>query len=78
MNALADQIYRDCQALPDDAVREIADFVELLKQRKGLVSSSPTILTGAEAFKKFSEAGLIGCMEVEVNLSEEYKSHLLK
>lgn len=78
MNALADQIYRDCQTLPEDAVREIADFVEFLKQRKGIISSPPTLLTGAEAFKKLSEAGLIGCMEAEKNLSEDYKNHLWK
>lgn len=36
MPTLAEQVYQDCQNLPDETLREVLDFVAFLKQRKGL------------------------------------------
>ena len=42
MSTLAEQVYRDCQNLPDETVREVLDFVEFLKLRKGLNTETQT------------------------------------
>jgi hypothetical protein len=78
MNMLIDEICRDCRELPEEAVREVLDFVEFLKQRqvRGEPREHSEALPAREAFRLLEEQGLIGCIEGEEDLSVNYKQHL--
>jgi hypothetical protein len=68
------QLQRDIAALPEEAQSLLLDFVELLKRRYSSVSEDRTEEVGN--YEKFERMGLIGCCDVEEDLSVNYKSVL--
>lgn len=81
MNTL-NQIQSELAALPVNLQAEVLDFVQFVKQRRGLPRAVPKVTSAAEGtgdspfFKALNEAGLVGCIETNDQLSTRYKSQL--
>ncbi len=67
------QLQRDIDALPEEAQNLLVDFIELLKKRYALAASEAE---SESNFDRFEQSGLIGCCDVETDLSVNYKSVL--
>jgi hypothetical protein len=77
-----EQIQQDIQALPQDALDLVAQFIQLLKKS----SPAPDLQDHAHqqelehseksVYEQFRASGLIGCMSAEENLSTTYKQVL--
>ena len=81
MNTLS-QIQSELAALPVNLQTEVLDFVQFVKQRRGLPRSVPERAsaladTGDSLFyRALTEAGFVGCIETPDQLSIHYKSQL--
>lgn len=80
MNTLS-QIESEMAALPLNLRTEVLDFVQFVKQRHGLprapVVASVTLDQGdSPFFRALTEAGFVGCIETNEQLSTNYKSQL--
>ena len=72
-----EQIHQDIDALPTEAKALVFDFVQLLK-RLHLPSQPEPQATKQSVYDRFEESGLIGCCDVEEDLSTTYKDVLPK
>jgi len=70
-----EQLHQDIDALPADAKALLFDFVQLLK-RLHLPSEPETITSHQSVYDRFDAAGLIGCCDVDEDLSTTYKEQL--
>ena len=81
MNTLT-QIQSELAALPVNLQAEVLDFVQFVKQRRGLPRgvpevSSDSVDTGdSPFFRAPTEAGFVGCIETNEQLSTQYKNKL--
>lgn len=81
MNTLS-QIQFEVAALPVNLQAEVLDFVQFVKQRRGLPRSVPEVSadladTGdSPFFRALTEAGFVGCIETNEQLSTHYKNKL--
>lgn len=71
-----EQIQQDIQALPEDALNLLAQFIQLLKKGQQLSppkspEAQPTLAPDPTDWSDF-----IGCMEAEEDLSVNYKTYL--
>ncbi|SEH05053.1 DUF2281 domain-containing protein [Candidatus Venteria ishoeyi] len=77
--SLADTIYQKSLDLPIDKATEVIDFIDFIKMR---TDSKTTIQTDAQNIKPsnlyqaFEQAGLIGCLKTDEQLSTTYKQKL--
>lgn len=76
-----DQIQREIQTLPQEALDLVAQFVQLLKKsaaqpdEQQAPPSTHADQTGG-VYEQFEASGLIGCVAVEETLSTTYKQVL--
>ena len=70
-----EQVYKDIDSLPEDAKALLFDFVQLLKQLH-LPSKPEVTVANQSVYDRFDKAGLIGCCDVEEDLSTTYKDVL--
>lgn len=81
MNTLS-QIQSELAALPVNLQAEVLDFVQFVKQRRGLPRVVPEVLSDSAGtgdspfFRALTEAGFVGCIETNEQLSIQYKSQL--
>ena len=81
MNTLS-QIQSELAALPVNLQAEALDFVQFVKQRRGLPRVVPEVLSNSAEtgdspfFRALTEAGFVGCIETNEQLSIQYKSQL--
>lgn len=80
MNTLR-QIESEMAALPVNLQAEVLDFVQFVKQRHGLQRASIAVSTlpvsgHSPFFQALTEAGFVGCIETNEQLSTHYKSQL--
>ena len=59
-----EEIYRDIDALPEEAETLLLDFIQLLKKRYQQTEFKNNIRE-QNIYEKFEEMGLIGCCSVE-------------
>jgi hypothetical protein len=75
------QIESEIAALPLNLRAEVLDFVQFVKQRHGLprapVAPASAADTGDSPFyRAMKDAGFIGCIETDEQLSTTYKNQL--
>ncbi|MFZ4626570.1 MAG: hypothetical protein ACOYNF_20345 [Rhodoferax sp.] len=81
MNTLS-QIHSELLALPVNLQAEVLDFVQFVKQRRGLAAAvpdtSPATYESSDSpfFQALTEAGFVGCIDTDDQLSTRYKSQL--
>ena len=81
MMTTANKIESEISALPPHFQAEVLDFVQLMKQRHG-IAKAPIADKNAQSggdspfFHALSEAGLVGCIETDEQLSTSYKKHV--
>jgi hypothetical protein len=73
MTTKLDQIQQDIQRLPEAAQDLLIDFIQILKKRY-VQPVEPAV--PQSTYAKFVESGLIGCVEIEEDLSTTYKQVL--
>lgn len=66
---LTDTIYQKILDLPPEKAQQVIDFIDFIKTRS---PASPAISLQSA----FEEAGLIGCLETDEQLSTTYKDKL--
>ena len=77
----ANKIESEISALPPHLQAEVLDFVQFLKQRRGIAKVSiddSNAQDGADSpfFQALSDAGFVGCIETDEQLSTSYKRHI--
>lgn len=77
----ANKIESEISALPPHLQAEVLDFVQFVKQRHGIAKVSITdkdaqIGGDSPFFQALSEAGFVGCIETDEQLSNSYKKHI--
>ncbi len=80
MSALSD-IQSEIAALPPNLRAEVLDFVQFVKQRHGLPTMPASVAATAETgdsplYQALDEAGFVGCIETDEQLSTTYKGRL--
>jgi hypothetical protein len=81
MMTTANKIESEISSLPQHLQAEVLDFVQLMKQRHG-IAKAPIADKNAQSggdspfFHALSEAGLVGCIETDEQLSTSYKKHI--
>ena len=76
--SFAQEIYQKSLSLPPEKAREVIDFIDFIKDRPSTMASDgaretpepPLLLTA------FEQAGLVGCLETDEQLSTNYKAQL--
>ncbi len=76
----ANKIESEISALPPHLQAEVLDFVQFVKQRHGIAKVSTAdknAQSGGDSpiFQALSEAGFVGCIETDEQLSTSYKKH---
>jgi len=56
--------------------QEVLDFIDFIRSRTQVQPQPSAVLQAKSTYQKFVESGLIGCVEVEENLSTTYKQVL--
>lgn len=80
--SLLSQIQSELATLPVNVQAEVLDFVQFVKQRRGLpqavpeLASDSTISGDSPLFRALTEVGFVGCIETDAQLSTHYKSQL--
>ena len=77
----ANKIASEIAALPPHLQAEVLDFVKLVKKRHGIVEVSiadSNLQIGGDSpfFQALSDAGFVGCIETNEQLSTSYKQHI--
>ena len=81
MNTLS-QIQFEVAALPVNLQAEVLDFVQFVKQRRGLpqaaleAASDSADMGDSPFFRALTEAGFVGCINTDEQLATHYKSQL--
>ncbi len=81
MNTL-NQLQSEVAALPANLQGEVLDFVQFVKLRRGLPQAAPEATSGladtgdSPFFRALTEAGFVGCIDTDEQLSTRYKSQL--
>jgi hypothetical protein len=75
---LAETIYQKSLALPPEKAREVLDFIDFIKDRRNTVepASRTAVSDPKSLLDVFDEAGLVGCLETDEQLSTTYKAQL--
>lgn len=82
MLSLAQEIAEKVSLLPEQEQQEVVDFVEYLsiklerQKAKRVLIDRDVKTEGAKMLGIMEDYGLLGCMEGDGNLSENYKQHL--
>jgi len=77
----ANKIESEISDLPPHLQTEVLDFVRFVKQRHGIFQMSiadGNAQSGGDSpfFQALSEAGFVGCIETDEQLSTSYKKHI--
>jgi hypothetical protein len=77
----ANKIESEISALPPHLQSEVLDFVQFVKQRHGIAKVSiadSNLQSGGDSpfFQALSDAGFVGCIETNEQLSTSYKQHI--
>lgn len=81
MNTLS-QIQSEVAALPVNLQAEVLDFVQFVKQRRGLPRTAPqnvgaqTDTDDSPLFQALADAGFVGCIDTDDQLATHYKRQL--
>ena len=81
MNTL-NQLQSEVAALPANLQGEVLDFVQFVKLRRGLPQAAPEATSAladtgdSPFFRALTEAGFVGCIDTDEQLSTRYKSQL--
>lgn len=75
------KIESEIAALPPHLQAEVLDFVQFVKHRHGISKvavADSNLQSGGDSpfFKALSEAGFVGCIETNEQLSTSYKQHI--
>lgn len=75
------KIESEISALPPHLQAEVLDFVQFVKQRHGIAKgpvADSNLQSGGDSplFQALSDAGLVGCIETDEQLSTSYKRHI--
>jgi hypothetical protein len=75
------QIQFEIAALPPHLQAEVLDFVQFVKQRHGIakvVIADNNLQSSGDSpfFQALSDAGFVGCIETNEQLSTSYKQHI--
>jgi hypothetical protein len=73
---ILEQIQQDIQALPEDALNLLAQFIQLLKRGHQLAPQNSPDAKSTLAPDPTDWSDFIGCMEAEEDLSVNYKAYL--
>ncbi|MBK1621061.1 hypothetical protein CKO42_22085 [Lamprobacter modestohalophilus] len=75
---LAETIYQKSLTLPPEKAREVLDFIDFIKDRPGVTAadSDRGAAKRRSLLEVFEEAGLVGCLETDEQLSTTYKAQL--
>jgi hypothetical protein len=81
MMTTANKIESEISALPPHLQAEVLDFVQFVKQRHGIGKvpiADKNAQSGGDSpfFQALSEAGFVGCIETDEQLSTSYKKHI--
>lgn len=74
--ASLEQVQQEIQALPQDALDLVAQFVQLLKKSSTAPSESLSLTESSPASDTANWSDLIGCVSAEEGLSVNYKTSL--
>ncbi len=77
----ANKIASEIATLPPYLQAEVLDFVKLVKKRHGIAEVSiadSNLQCGGDSpfFQALSDAGFVGCIETNEQLSTSYKQHI--
>ena len=81
MNTLS-QIQAEVAALPVNLQAEVLDFVQFVKQRRGLPRVVPQVANAladtedSPLFQALTEAGFVGCINTDDQLATHYKRQI--
>jgi hypothetical protein len=71
-----EQIQQDIQALPQDALDLVAQFIRFLKKSSPEPSKSSPAIEASPLPDTADWSDLVGCVEAEEDLSVNYKAYL--
>lgn len=74
-------IENEIATLPLNLRAEVLDFVQFVKQRHGLAQTTAAVPVAPDSgdspfFLALTDAGFVGCIETDAQLSTNYKSQL--
>lgn len=77
----ANRLESEIAALPPHLQAEVLDFVQFVKQRHGIAKvavADSNAQSGGDSplFQALSDAGFVGCIETDEQLSSSYKRHI--
>ncbi len=77
----ANKIESEISGLPPHLQAEVLDFVQFVKQRHGIAKvaiAHSNLQSGGDSpfFQALSDAGFVGCIETNEQLSTSYKQHI--
>ncbi len=77
----ANKIESEISALPPHLQAEVLDFVQFVKQRHGIATvaiADSNLQSGGDSpfFQALSDAGFVGCIETNEQLSTSYKQNI--
>jgi hypothetical protein len=77
----ANKIESEIAALPPHLQAEVLDFVQFVKQRHGIAKltiAESNLQSGGDSpfFQALSDAGFVGCIETNQQLSANYKQQI--
>ncbi len=76
---VTEQLHNEIGQLPETLAREVLDFLRFIRFQHGKPEGhDQQALSAKELYSHFEKKGLIGCMDAEEDLSENYKRHLWK
>jgi len=77
----SNKITSEISALPPHLQAEVLDFVQFVKHRHGIAKATivaSNLQNGGDSpfFQALSDAGFVGCIETDEQLSTSYKQHI--
>ena len=75
---VTEQLHNEIEQLPEPLAQEVLDFLRFIRVQHGNAEPHQQALPANELYAHFENEGLIGCLDAEEDLSENYKQHLWK
>lgn len=76
---VTEQLHNEIEQLPEPLAREVLDFLRFIRfQHSKTEAHSQPEKTAKDLYVYFEKTGMIGCIEAEEDLSEDYKQQLWK
>jgi len=76
---VTEQLHNEIEQLPEPLAHEVLDFLRYIRLKHGkAMTKEQKALSAKDLYAHFEKQGLIGCIDGEADLSENYKQHLWK